>query len=80
MPCPPSTHVIVTVVGDPSPIVQEGLPEPPERHGLSFQPLDFILHRLHQHWAGGIPSKPAELVFEMLFGLVGDIPDLLLPL
>src|ERR1035438_7907954 len=78
------THIMVATITSqsprPLPNAQQASTEPPERRRLSFETVDLSLHRRRQHWARSIPSKPAELVFQVLFGLRGDVPDLLLTL
>jgi hypothetical protein len=42
-----------------------------------FPASQFRLYGSRQRWARSIPAEPAEFVFQVLFGLIGDIPDLL---
>src|ERR1019366_3564251 len=61
------------------PHAQHGPTEPSERHRLSFQSLDFSLHRRRHHGVGSSPAKLSELLFEVLFRLRRDIsPSLFL--
>src|SRR5579859_4702080 len=59
---------------------QKGLTELPESRSLTLKPFDFRSDCLRERWAGGNSAQPAELVFQMLFGLRGHVPDDLLGL
>jgi len=57
---------------NPSCQAQQAIPEPPQRRRLSFQPVDFRLHRCRQHGARSIPPKHSEFMLQVLLSLMGD--------
>jgi hypothetical protein len=59
---------------------QQGLSKLTERRSLYFETVNLSLDSPHQHRFGSVSTKFSEFVFEMLLGLRGDIPDLLLAL
>lgn len=59
---------------------QQGLPKPLKRRSLSFETVNLGLDSRRQHGVGSVPTKLSKLVFEMLLGLRGNIPDPVLTL
>lgn len=55
---------------------QEALAEPPERRRLPFEAVDLSVHGRREAGAGGVgTTELPELVFQMLLGLRGYVPD-----
>lgn len=55
--------------------IQQTRSQPPKRRGLAFQPVDLGVNSRRHCLLGGIPAESPKFLFQMLFGLTGDIPD-----
>jgi hypothetical protein len=60
--------------------VQKGLSHPAKRCRLSFKTVNLSPNCPRQDRFRSVSTKFSEFVFEMLLGLRGDIPELLLTL
>ena len=68
-------RLAATSQGEGSRRAHQRVSQSPERRCLMLQPVDLSRHRRCQRQGRSIRTKMAKLMLQMLFGVVGDIPD-----